>query len=126
MIQAFYRFFLRILILTVILGALGLMLQRVLPPGAMTPLLFPLLALFLSITLTVHYVLLRITLLSPRKFVTYFMLVTFAKLVVYFMAVLIYLFTKPPGIIPFVVTFLIFYLIYTVFEVVYILIQTKE
>jgi hypothetical protein len=88
---------------------------------------FPLiLLLFFSITATIHYILLKITALNPRKFVSYFMLATFGKLVVYFVAVLVYLFNNRHDVLSFIVTFMIIYIIYTVFEVALILQQTKN
>jgi hypothetical protein len=82
--------------------------------------------LFYVIGALVHFVLLRITSLNPRKFVSYFMLATFFKLMNYLIVILVYVLYVKEGILPFILSFFILYIIYTVFEVATILAQTKE
>ncbi len=119
-------FIIRLAIFSVIIALAGYILDYFLPEGSLTPLFPHLIILFFIITAGIHIVLLRISRMSPGKFVNYFMLVTFIKLLIYFVAVLIYVFTTTEGILQFIVAFFLLYLLFTVFEVATILTQTKE
>ena len=119
-------FILRLTILSLALGLLGFILNRFLPPGTHSQAFPYLLILFYLINAVVHYVLLKITKLNPRKFVAYFMLATFVKLMNYLIAVLVYVYYVKVGILSFILTFFILYIIYTIFEVSTILSQVKE
>lgn len=121
----FLHFLIRLVIFTLVLAAIGSVLRFILPPEYITPLFFPLLLLFFIVNLGVHYILLKMSKLSPRKFVSYFMLTTFGKLLLYLLLLMAYLITRPPGIVPFIVSFLALYILYTVFEVMSLLQQSK-
>lgn len=120
----FLRFLLRLAIFTLFLAIAGALLYRVLPEGTMTVLFYPLLLLFFLVNLGVHYILLRVTKLSPRKFVSYFMLTTFGKLMLYIILVFAYLLTRPADVMQFVISFLAMYILFTAFEVVSLLRQS--
>jgi hypothetical protein len=124
--KKFKIFILRLTILTLGLGILGLLLHRFLPEGTISGTIPYLLALFYIITAVVHYILLRISTMNPRKFVGYFMLATFLKLLNYLVVIVVYVLTVKEGIFSFILTFFILYIIYTAFEVLTILAQTKE
>ena len=123
--KKYRRFTLRLIILSLITGLAAFLLSMVLPGGIITMSYPWLILLFIVVTALVHYVLLRITELNPRKFVGYFMLATSLKLLVYLIVVFIYVFTVKTGILQFILAFFALYIIYTVFEVVTILSQTK-
>jgi hypothetical protein len=124
--QKYTRFFVRLFIMTLLVALAAWALSAFLPEGTVSR-AFPLiLLLFFTTTAIIHYVLLKITVLNPRRFTSYFMLATFVKLVVYFIAVLVYLFNNRQDALPFIATFMIIYIIYTVFEVALILQQTKN
>lgn len=124
--QKYTQFFLRLTILTVVIGGICWILSLLLPENTVSPTFPYLLVLFYMVTALIHVVLLKITSLNPRRFVSYFMLATFAKLIIYFSAVLIYVFTVRENILSFILTFFIIYIFFTVFEVALILMQTKE
>jgi len=124
--KKYLQFVIRLTILSLILGLLAFILSRFLPGGMISPALPYLFILFYVITALVHYILLRISALNPMKFVSYFMLATFLKLVNYLIVVVVYAFYVKEGILPFILSFFILYIFYTVFEVVTILAQTKE
>ncbi|MCK9400393.1 MAG: hypothetical protein M0Q51_10440 [Bacteroidales bacterium] len=124
--KKYLQFVIRLTILSLILGLLAFILSRFLPGGMISPALPYLFILFYVITALVHYILLRISALNPRKFVSYFMLATFLKLMNYLIVVVVYAFYVKEGILPFILSFFILYIFYTVFEVVTILAQTKE
>jgi len=124
--KKYIQFIIRLTILSLALGLLAFILSRFLPVGVVSPAIPYLIILFHVITAIVHYILLRITTLNPRKFVSYFMLATFLKLMNYLIVVVVYVFYVKVGILSFILSFFILYIFYTVFEVVTILAQTKE
>jgi len=124
--KKFGNFFVKLVVLTLMVSLLAFILNLVFPQHVITNVFPYLLALFMIVTVAVHYVLLRITMLNPRKFVSYFMLATFLKLMNYMIVVVVYVFTVKEGILSFVLNFFALYIIYTVFEVVSILSQTRE
>jgi hypothetical protein len=54
------------------------------------------------------------------------MLTTFLKLMNYLIVIVVYVLIVEKGLLPFILAFFTLYIIYTVFEVVAILSQTKE
>lgn len=122
----FIRFVVRLLVFAAILALAGYVLSLFLPEGAIAAMYYYILLFFLAVTAAVHFVLLRVTRLSPRKFVAYFMFTTLIKLVIYFVVVLIYAFSVKTNLIPFILYFFILYILFTVFEVVSLLSQTRD
>lgn len=120
------RFMFRLVIFSLVMVFIAFLLDAVLPEGSLPAALPYLFVLFFSVTIAVHWVLLKITELKPAKFVSYFMLATFGKLIIYLIVILIYVFTRKEQLLAFILSFFILYIFYTVFEVVSILSQTKE
>ena len=124
--KKYQQFIIRLTILSLITGILVFILNRLFSAEIISPALPWLIILFYLVTAVVHYALLRISAMNPRKFVGYFMLATFAKLMVYLVVMVAYVFKVKEGMLAFVLAFFILYIIYTVFEVVTILAQTRE
>jgi hypothetical protein len=124
--KKYLHFIIRLTILSLALGLIAFILSHFLPAGMISPALPYLFLLFYLIGALVHYILLRITSLNPRKFVSYFMLATFFKLMTYLIIIIVYTFYVKEGILAFILSFFILYIIYTVFEVATILAQIKE
>jgi len=124
--KKFLNFLIKLILLTLLAGLLAFILNLLFPQNVITGAFPYLLGLFFVVTAIVHYVLLRITLLKPAKFVSYFMLATFLKLMNYMIVVVVYVLFVKEGILSFVINFFVLYIIYTLFEVVSILSQTKE
>jgi hypothetical protein len=122
----FLQFIKRLTILSIILGLAALIIDHFLPSGIISGVFPYLIILFFIITAIVHYVLLRISALNPRKFVAYFMLATFLKLLNYMIVVVVYVLVVKEGVLTFILNFFILYIIYTVMEITSILTQTKE
>jgi hypothetical protein len=120
------RFFIKLLIFSLVLVLFTFLLDTILPAKSLPRVLPWLFILFFTVTFLVHWIVLRITELKPTRFVSYFMLATFGKLLIYFLAILTYIFTRKEEMLPFILSFFILYIFYTVFEVVNILSQTKE
>lgn len=125
MTKKFNQFIWRLTLISLAAGLLAYLLNRFLPAGIITGVLPFLIIMFYLITALVHYILLKITALNPRKFVGYFMLATSLKLMIYLVVIVVYVFSVKEGILSFILSFFALYIIYTVFEVVMILNQTK-
>lgn len=126
MTKKFIRFLVRVSLFSLILIAIAIALYWLLPPATLPRILPWLFVMFFTLTIAVHFILLKIARLRPARFVNYFMLTTFAKLIIYFIFILAYVFGTKTGILSFILTFFILYILYTVFEVVMILNQTDK
>ena len=125
--KKYQRFIIRLTILSLIAGITAFILGQVFSLEIIHPALPWLIFLFYAVTAIVHFILLRITVMNPRKFVGYFMLATFLKLFIYLIVIVVCVFNiNKEEILSFILSFFILYVIYTVFEVVSILSQTKE
>ena len=124
--SVYLNFLKRIIIFSVAFALICFIVGYFLPSGFITPALPYLFLFFLSVTLVVHYVLLKASEKRFSKFTTYFMLATFLKLMLYIAVLLIYVLLNRSDAIPFIITFFILYIFYTAFEVISILSYTKS
>lgn len=69
-------------------------------------------------SVTVHYSTVQASHERPQRFPAYFMAITGLKMLVYIVALGIYTFIFKESAIPVVITFLFFYVVYTILEVV--------
>ena len=122
----YQHFFIRLLIFTVILVILSVILWNIVPQDTIPDSLPYLFILFFGITALTHLILLSSTRISPTKFVSYYMLSTFLRLFIYVLAILIYILVIKVDMLPFIIAFFILYTLYTTFEVVLFMAQTKE
>lgn len=72
-------------------------------------------------TVLIHHFTVKASEENPRTFPTYFMAITGLKMMVYLVALGIYVFIFKQSAIPVVVSFLAFYMVYTIMEVMTIL-----
>jgi len=107
----------KLLIFTVILAVAGYFLTYVLPENFISPTLPILFVFFFCATGIVHYILLRISFKRPNRFINYFMLLTFGKLLFYLTIILIYALVKRDDAVAFILSFAALYLFFTAFEV---------
>jgi hypothetical protein len=124
--KSFNKFIYSLAIFSAILAVIALILHFVVPADiihATLPLLF---LLFITVTVLVHYLLLRSTNYSGSKFVSFFMAATFLKLFLYLIIIILYAFLIKKDVVSFILSFFILYMLYTSFEVVMILKQTKK
>ena len=124
--SVYLNFLKRIIIFSVAFALICFTVGYFLPAEYITPALPYLFLFFLSITLIVHYVLFKASEKRFNKFTTYFMLATFLKLMLYIAVLLIYVLLNRSDAIPFIITFFILYIFYTVFEVISILSYSKS
>lgn len=79
---------------------------------------FPFVALIiLLVTFGFHAFMVKSTKASPNKFGAFFMLGMGAKIFIYLIGLVIYLFTKPQQAVVFLISFLVLYFLYSVFEI---------
>jgi hypothetical protein len=64
-----------------------------------------------------HYISIRVIGGDLQKFVRVYMLTAFSRLILYMVIILIYVFKNPDNTINFVITFFVFYVVFTTFEV---------
>jgi len=115
------KFIIRLIVLSLILGTIAYGLTFFLPKTYFSPALPFLFPFFFSATLILFYFLLKSAEKKFASFVNRFMLATFLKLLVYITFLLVYVFTRKEDAIPFIFSFFILYVVYTVFEVIAIL-----
>lgn len=77
-----------------------------------------LLAFFFIATLLFHYGLLKSSKGDPKKFVRYYMSATGIKLFVYMLFIIVYALIKRTEAVPFLISFIAFYFLYLIFEVI--------
>lgn len=88
---------------------------------------FPYLLLLIATVTTIgHLLIIKASDQNPRKFTTAYMASVTIKLIVYLSSMLIYLLIDRSQVIPFVCTFIAFYVLYTIFEVIHVLSFIKK
>ncbi|MDX9906798.1 MAG: hypothetical protein RBS55_09455 [Bacteroidales bacterium] len=124
--KKYARFIVRLWLLTAAMAAFIAGVNVLTTPPLFPPVLYLFLLLFFIVHSAVHYVLLKITSLNPRKFVSYFMLSTTLKLFLYLIVLIFYVINTQQTVMVPVIAFFIMYIIFTVFEVISIINQTRE
>lgn len=85
-----------------------------------------LLGLIAILTAIFHYSIVQIQEKQPARFATRFMMVTGLKMMIYLVVITAYAFLNPDKAKTFLISFLILYLVYTVFEVILIVRYLKK
>jgi hypothetical protein len=115
------RFTIQLLLFTVLLGVVYLGLKHLLPENYFSPVLPFLFPFFFSATAIFYSYLVKSSEKKFIRFVNRFMLTTFVKLMLFMAVLLCYVFTHKDDAVPFILSFFILYVAYTVFEVVALL-----
>ncbi len=118
MMPVFLKFLKDLTIYTAIISIVTIGFVFLLPEKFITPVLYYILIFFYSVTLIMYYVLLKASEKRLSKFSVNFLLLTFIKLMLYFGVLLTYVFIYRNDAANFIITFFIFYLLYTSFEVI--------
>ncbi len=113
----YISFLRRLFFFTLLLAALGFAISLFLPDAYRTPALPYLYVFFFSVTLLVHYILLKVSLKKANSFINIFMLLTFGKLIFFLSVILVYALLNRDDAPRFIISFFILYLFFTVFEV---------
>ncbi|MCB2220933.1 MAG: hypothetical protein KQI35_11105 [Bacteroidetes bacterium] len=122
----YYVFLKKLIVYTLILGALGYGIAYFLPKEFITPTLPFLYVFFFSATMIIHYILLRVSQKKTSGFINYFMLLTFGKLIFFLTIILVYALVFRDDAIPFIISFFILYFFFTLFEIIQSLKHNKS
>jgi len=123
--SAYIRYLKHLLVFSAILGAIALVMTFLLPKPFLSPALPFLFVFFISTSLLSFYYLLQSTGKRFIKFVNTFLLTILLKLFIYAGVMIAYAFLYRADAIPFMLSFFILYLCYTIFESVSIIRYTQ-
>ncbi|MBC34739.1 MAG: hypothetical protein CL663_01660 [Bacteroidetes bacterium] len=122
---SFIKFIKRLFVFSLIFGLIAFGITYLLPENYTSPNMPFILLFFFLVTAFSHYLVIKSMAERMSRFVNFFMISIFLKLVLYSMVIVIYALVNKGDVIPFMVTFLIFYLGFTVFELLEVLKLTK-
>jgi hypothetical protein len=117
--QEYKNFLLNLFYLTLAMGLIGLVFGLFVPAKFYTPALPFMYPFFYSVTAIVFYVVQKATEQRFARFVNYFMISTALKLLLFVLIIFLYALMNKEDSVPFLLTFFVFYLVYSSFEVVY-------
>ena len=117
----FIRFTRALILFSIIIALLSFGAMYLLPANYITPMLPYILIFFLVISLAVYYFIEKAVAERFSLFTNYFMIATMLKIIIYLTIIIIYAFTNKYDAIPFILTFFLFYVGYTTFEVIWML-----
>jgi hypothetical protein len=124
--KIFLSFLKRIVILSAIIEVAAIVLYLLLPVKFFSPVTPFLVLFFFVINTGIYYLMLKMTDNKFSRFINMFMILTFAKLFVYIIIIVVYSLLNKADAFPFVVAFFILYIIYTVFEIMSFLNDQKK
>ncbi|MBP6977447.1 MAG: hypothetical protein PHD61_06550 [Bacteroidales bacterium] len=113
----FIRFLIRLSVFTLFAGLVFGLIYVLLPTGYASVAIPYQFLFFYLVTLCVHYYLLKAVQKSPASFVTRFMLVSFLKLLLYVIVLVIYLLLNKEDALRFTIPYLILYVLFSSFEI---------
>ena len=115
------KFLKNLLIITLAVFVVFYAVTYFLPDELTTPAMPYLILLSFSVTLIFHLVVHSASEKKFSKFISYFMLATVVKLLLYIIVIFLYVYQNKSDTLAFVITFLLLYIIYSVFEVINLL-----
>jgi hypothetical protein len=115
----FLSFLKAIFIFSIIVGVATFGMSVILPGGNIKIITWIILGYFILLTIVFHYGLLSSSKGKPQAFIRYYMGATTFKLFIHIIVILVYCLLNRDRAVPFIVTFLIYYLLYTGFETIY-------
>ena len=126
MVEPVRKFVFRLLMLALVLTCLGYGIFNFVIPEFYFP-LFPILPVFLfTVTLVVHLYLVKISEGDSRKFISKYLGAMGLKIFIYLCFIIIFLIFDNSSVIPFLLSFLVMYLVFTLFEVISIINSLKN
>lgn len=110
------KFILKLLAITLVLAMVNFILGLYLPAWS-TP-VWPLLLLFFFVSNTLlFWMFIRAQQKKLSSFTNYFMIATFSKLLLYLAVIMVYVYFNRTDAVPFILTFFVYYIAFTFFEV---------
>jgi hypothetical protein len=110
------NFVIRLIIISIILAIANFILVK-LEPNWETPVWPLLLLFFLFSNVALFWLYSRAQQKKLSSFANYFMIATFSKLLLYLAVILIYVLYNRGDAVPFILTFFVYYIVFTTFEV---------
>lgn len=123
--NTFIKFLKSISALAIALIIGSLLVLRFVPAIGITPNFLYIIILIYAITLLIFKMLLKSQQERMSHFVNVYLLVNFGKLVFYIIVIFLYAFLNRPDAVPFILTFFVYYFVFTLFEIVSLL-QVKK
>ena len=124
--RIFQGFIRKTAITTIVVIAAGMLLFTNIPAEYYSPAFPFIVGCFFFATIIVFYYMLKAVNKRPARFVNVFMLTTMLKLMLYLAVMVVYVLLNRADAKPFILTYLVLYIIYTVLEVGSILKVNKE
>ena len=113
----FKRFLVQVSIITVILFLLWIAAILIVPANLLSPAIPVMIVFFGVITAGIYYIMLQTASNRFPRFVNSFMVVTLGKILLYSVLIVVYALLNRTDAVPFIFSFFLLYLVYTVFEV---------
>ncbi len=126
MLKLSNKYLKQIIVVVIILVLLTQFWNMLLPDWKAAPWWPLFLLFFLIVTLTAHFIILRTLKKSPRKFIGMFMALTLGKLVLYLTVLVLNVIFTPFPKASVIAPFLLYYIVFTFFEVKHLSIIAKE
>lgn len=124
--KSFRKFLLHTGFMAVILMIIWLILYLSTSGSYLSPAIPVLIPFFFVVTAGVYYIMLQSSVNRFPRFVNSFMMLTFGKIMLYVIAIIIYVLLNKADAFPFVSAFFIFYIMFTVYEVSAFLRDSKK
>ncbi len=115
------RYLKKLIILTLIIGLISFVLAYYMPQEYVSPAIPFLLGFFFLVAATTYYLAISALKKKTSRYANFYMISVFAKLLLYVAIIVIYAFINIGDIISFIITFFIYYLLFTSFETIEIL-----
>jgi hypothetical protein len=122
----FKKFIISNIILTAILAVIWLILFFFIAKAILSPAIPFLLIFFFLIASAIYYIMMLSAGNKFSKFINTFMIITVGKMLFFAIIIVVYIFLNKSDAWPFTISFFIFYLIYTVFEITAFLRDVKK
>ncbi len=119
-------FFVKLLLFSVVTAGIVLLWQDQASERFQTDLAWVIWLFFIAVTAFIHIILMKASDESPKKLIIWFMAITGIKMFAYLIIILIYGLLKGSEALGFVILFLVFYFLYSAFEVVILLRSFKK
>ncbi len=120
------KYIIRLLVFSAIISTISYFLFQFTLAQYYLPVFPYLISFFITVSVLVHYILLKASDFRIAKFSTFFMGSVSAKLFLYIFFLIIYLLIDKENAVPFLLTFLALYFLFTIFETISLLFDLKE
>lgn len=124
--QVLRKLLTRYIVFTIIIAVAAFGISVFLPQSMRTPALPFLIPFFLVLGFGVHAILLKMSGNKFSRFVNAYLVASFLKLFLYLIVMVIYIYLNRHDALPFAITFLLLYILYSIFEVISFLSAKSE